>query len=267
MSDEEHVEPSEPAADAAEPRTPAVVEEAGQGDGGTTPAPPPPPSGGPPTSGEPPTPSGWSRPSTLPISTILLGAFLIGALAFGFGVFAGRSSADGIGRSDRADWMHRGQGEMPGSMVPGAGGNGGFAPGMPGVTLPGGGAVPGFPGQIGDGAGGATTGRWAVTAGTVTRVDGDTIVVQSVRGNTVTVTTTDATSIRIVRDQGEAGDRVAAGDEIVVAGTPGDEDLTIEAVRIVAGDLPWIRTIGGAGSSGGVGSSGGAGSSDATVAN
>jgi hypothetical protein len=101
-----------------------------------------------------------------------------------------------------------------------------------------------------------------VTAGTVVSVDGDTIVVDSVKGNTVTLHTTDATAMRIVRDQGRAGDGVAKGDDIVAAGTPGDGDLTIDAVRVVAGDLPWIRSIIEAGSNA---SNGGGGSAEATT--
>jgi hypothetical protein len=136
-----------------------------------------------------------------------------------------------------------------GGMMPG---DGGMAPGMPGGTMPGNGSGS-FPGMPGAGAGGngSLPQDWAVTAGTVTSVEGDTIVVQSVRGNTVTVHTTDATSIRIVRDQGQTGDGIGKGDDIVVAGTPGEGELTIEAVRVVAGDLPWIRSIGEAGSASG----------------
>jgi len=115
---------------------------------------------------------------------------------------------------------------IPGSMAPGSGH--GTLPG----TMPGIGAIPG---------------NWVLTAGTVTSVDADTIVVASVRGSAVTVHVSDATSIRIVRDQGQDGDDVAIGDDIVVAGPPGEEELSIDAGQIVAGDLPWIRSISEAG--------------------
>jgi hypothetical protein len=120
---------------------------------------------------------------------------------------------------------------------------------------------------IGAGGIGGIPGNWAVTAGTVVSVDGDTIVVDSVKGNTVTIHTSDATSIRIVRDQGQDGaDGVAKGDDIVAAGTPGDQDLTIDAVQIMAGDLPWIRSIGEAGSNASGGSIGSSSSTSAAGA-
>jgi hypothetical protein len=222
-----------------------------------SPAPPPPP--GPPAAGGA---SGWSRPSGVPVLTLALGALLIGVLAFGIGVFAGRSSAEASGR-DGGGWMRVGDGRHEGAM-PG----GGMAPGMPGATLPGNGAgsIPGMPG-IGAGGIGGIPGNWAVTAGTVVSVDGDTIVVDSVKGNTVTIHTSDATSIRIVRDQGQDGaDGVAKGDDIVAAGTPGDQDLTIDAVQIMAGDLPWIRSIGEAGSNASGGSIGSSSSTSAAGA-
>lgn len=189
--------------------------------------------------------SGWSRPSGVPVLTLTLGALLIGVLAFGVGVFAGRASEDASGRDGRG-WMWAG-GDR-GGMMPG----GAMAPGMPGGMMPGNGSgsFPGMPG-VGAGGSGSLPGNWVVTAGTVTGVEGDTIVVQSVRGNSVTVHTSDATSIRIVRDQGQTDDGIAEGDDIMVTGTPGDADLTIEAVHVVAGDLPWIRSIGEVGSASG----------------
>ncbi|MFN8234163.1 MAG: hypothetical protein U0V56_12085 [Actinomycetota bacterium] len=181
----------------------------------------------------------------MPVLTLALGALLIGVLAFGVGVFAGRSSADAAWRDARG-WMREGPGGH--GTTPGQGGampgQGGMFPGMPGTMLPGNrhGTLPGtMPGM------GAIPGNWAVTAGTVTSVDADTIVVSSVRGNVVAVHVSDATSIRIVREQGQDGDDVAKGDDIVVAGPPGDEDLSIDAMQIVAGDLPWIRSISDAG--------------------
>ncbi len=224
MSDEHEGTTPDEAGDAIPPTPTASSQD-------EVPAPPAPPA---------PAASGWSRPTGLPVLTLVLGAFLIGTVAFGIGLFAGRSSASGIDRGH--GWMERGDARAPGSMMPGSG--------MPGAMLPGiGGSAP-FPGMPGSGGvgTGAASGGWAVTAGTVTRVDGETIVVRSVRGNTVTVHTTDATSIRIVRDAGADGDRVQTGDEILVAGTPGDADLTIDAVRIIAGDLPWIDAVEGAAS-------------------
>jgi hypothetical protein len=198
--------------------------------------------------------SGWSRPSGVPVLTLALGALLIGMLAFAFGVFAGRSSAGASGRDGLSGMLGGGdRGAVapgrPGTMMPGMPGAivpgmpGGAMPGgaMPGGAMPGGGTEPAMPGAV-------APGNWVITAGTVTRVDGDTIVVESVRGNTVTVHTSDATSIRIVHDGGQASDAIAEGDDIVAAGTPSDGELTIDAVRVVAGDLPWIRSIEGAGS-------------------
>jgi hypothetical protein len=98
-------------------------------------------------------------------------------------------------------------------------------------NAPGGGQFPGGGyrqnGQGGFGGGGAGGGGF--TAGTVVKVEGDTVFLKTADGKTIPVKTTGTTQIRITKD-GKAAD-LKAGSTVTVRGeTGGDGSMTATAV-------------------------------------
>jgi hypothetical protein len=132
----------------------------------------------------------------LPTSTGVLVAIVLVALGFFGGLLVGRHTASGQTISA----------------------TGGFPQGFP---TPGGGA----------GAGGTPGG---FTAGTVTRVEGDTLYIETADGGTVKVVTTGDTRIQISR-QGTLAD-LSKGSTVLVQGSANDQGV-IEADRVSEGDL------------------------------
>jgi hypothetical protein len=98
--------------------------------------------------------------------------------------------------------------------------------------LPGGaGNVPGG----GPGGGGALNPGSGFAAGTVTRVEGDTVYVQMADGTTIKVVTDGSTQIRVTQT-GSVSD-LATGSTVVVQGTASDNGGTITANTITEGTL------------------------------
>jgi hypothetical protein len=137
-------------------------------------------------------------------STMLLVAGVLLAAVFVGGLLLGRTTAPDTGAA------FPGGGTLPG---------GGTFPG--GGTGPGAGNVPGF----GDGG---------FTAGTVTRIDGDTIFVQTADGQTIEVRTNTDTDIQVTAEG--SIDDLAEGETVVVQGDASD-DGAIEASSVVEGGL------------------------------
>jgi len=95
---------------------------------------------------------------------------------------------------------------------------GGFPSGFPGGSLPSG--APGAPGGAGGGG---------VTFGTVTRVEGDTVLVKRADGTTVTVKTNGSTTVR-VSTTGAVSD-LSPGSTVVVQGSSsGDNTVTAQTI-------------------------------------
>ena len=146
------------------------------------------------------------RPSAgggIPTSTVVVGALLLLVVGLGVGYFAGHSNrGEGFGRS----MAERHFGDRTGMP------QGGFGMGA---------------------SGGTALGSTAV-AGTVTAVDGDTVTIQTLRGETVTIRISSATQIR-VSQAGSLGD-LTAGSSIVVIGQP-DGAGGLTAVRVIEGAM------------------------------
>jgi hypothetical protein len=99
----------------------------------------------------------------------------------------------------------------------------------------------GFPTSTGaPGAGGTADG---FTAGTVTRVDGDTLYVKTTGGETVEVVVSADTEIRI-SEAGTVSD-LQEGSTVAVQGSENDQGV-IEAQRVSEGDLGFVGRPGGA---------------------
>jgi hypothetical protein len=102
------------------------------------------------------------------------------------------------------------------------------APKSEAATFPSGGA---FPGPTGAGGG---FGGDGVAAGTVTRIDGNTIYVETADGQTVEVRTSGDTDVEVTSD-GSVSD-LTEGDTVVAQGDPSN-DGSIDATSIVEGGL------------------------------
>lgn len=138
-------------------------------------------------------------------STMLLVAGVLVAAVFVGGLLLGRATAPDTGTA----------------AFPGGG------------TLPGGGTFPG--GSTGSGAGNAPGfGNGGFTAGTVTRIDGDTIYVESADGQTIEVRTNTDTDVQVT-SEGSVDD-LDEGETVVVQGDASD-DGSIDASSVVEGGL------------------------------
>ena len=149
------------------------------------------------------------RNGRLPTSTTVLAAIVLLALGFLGGLFVGRQTASS--RETAAP------GRFPGAF-----------------PTPSGGAIPG-------GAGGGGT------AGTVTRVEGDTIYVETADGSTVKVVVGDDTSIQ-VSQEGSLAD-ISEGSTVFARGTTSNGELN--ATSITEGELGLGGPAPGGSSSGG----------------
>jgi cell division septal protein FtsQ len=111
-----------------------------------------------------------------------------------------------------------------------------FPAGAAGRTFPGG--QNGFPGQNGQGLqGGQGIQGGGFTSGTISSIDGDSIVIELANGTKVTVTTSDSTTVRTT-EESEVSD-LEVGDRISVVGQKdGDK---VAARSITEGDLPGSR--------------------------
>jgi Domain of unknown function (DUF5666) len=104
---------------------------------------------------------------------------------------------------------------------------GGLAPSGPDGSQPGeGGAIPG----VGD-----------FTAGTITKIDGDTVTIKTAAGDEVTVRTDSGTDVTIIKD-GTVGD-LSTGDPVVVSGNR-HSDGSISADSISEGNNRFALTPG-----------------------
>jgi len=126
-------------------------------------------------------------------STMMLAAIALVAIGFIGGLFVGKSMGS----------------DSPPLAFPGAVGQNG-----PGST-------------IGDGNGGAFPGGSA-TVGTIKRIDGDTITIETPNGDTVTVNVGSDTSIQVI-DDGSLSD-LGTGDTVVVAGTQNDGSIDANSI-------------------------------------
>ena len=98
-----------------------------------------------------------------------------------------------------------------------------------GGNFPGGGIVPGVTGA-GGGAFPGQGGGFAV--GTVSRIDGDTIYLETADGQTIEVRTNGDTTVQVTTD-GSVGD-LAEGEAVIVQGTSAD-DGSMDATNITEG--------------------------------
>ncbi len=161
-----------------------------------------------------PAPSPLSRRSDLPVSTLVLAAVLIAAIGFGAGFLAGHIGGGGDGHRG---FDHRGFAGAPGRAAFG---------GIPRIGT--------FPGE-GAGSGTITPGATPfgdVVAGTVTKVQGTSLVLRTFRGQTVTVHTSSSTFVRLAGGATIAD--LKPGSVILVTGTPGS-DGTVSASRVLGG--------------------------------
>ncbi|MEW6059081.1 MAG: hypothetical protein AB1551_02890 [Actinomycetota bacterium] len=141
------------------------------------------------------------RRQGLPTSTAVLAAIALLAVGFLGGLLVGRQTAS-----------------SGGTAAPG-----GFQKGFP---TPSGAAMPGSGGGVGGGG----------TVGTVTRVDGDTIYVETADGSTVKVVVGDDTTIQ-VSEEGSLTD-ISEGSTVFVRGTTTDGELN--ATSITEGELGFV---------------------------
>ncbi|MBC6468052.1 hypothetical protein [Actinomadura alba] len=155
--------------------------------------------------------------------TLCLGAALVAVAGFIAGIQANKTwgGEDSAARSPFEAAAGAARGQAGGQAGPGAGGPGG------GQAGPG-----GFGGQGGQRPGGGPAAGGGVTAGTVQRVSGDTIYLQTASGQVVKVTTNGSTKVRVTKD-GALRD-VKSGSSVVVQGTPG-QDGTVTATNIAEG--------------------------------
>ena len=91
-----------------------------------------------------------------------------------------------------------------------------------------------FPGGVGQNGPGSTIGNGGAfpggnaTAGTIKRIDGDTITIETPNGDTVTVNVGSDTSIQVTND-GSLSD-LGTGDTVVVAGTQNDGSIDANSI-------------------------------------
>jgi hypothetical protein len=163
------------------------------------------------------------RARRLPGLTTYLGAGVV--LAVGFVI--GAQTDQHMGQASNSA---QGAGAMPGGGMPGGGMRGGGMPGggMPGGGMPGQGG--GGQGQGGGGAPGASAGTGGTT-GTVQKIAGKTIYVQTASG-VVQVKVTGTTKIRVLQS-GSAKD-LKSGTSVVVQGSQA-KDGTVTATSVSQG--------------------------------
>jgi hypothetical protein len=160
------------------------------------------------------------RARRLPGLTTYLGAGVVLAIGFVIGVQTDRHTGQ------QASNTAQGAPGMPGGGMPG----GGMPGGMAGGGMRGG----GMPGQAGGGqgqGGGGHPGGAGATTGTVQKIDGKTIYVQTANG-VVQVKTTGTTKIQMLRN-GSAKD-LKSGTSVVVQGSQG-KDGTVTATSVSQG--------------------------------
>ncbi|GAA4204675.1 hypothetical protein GCM10022252_64070 [Streptosporangium oxazolinicum] len=85
-------------------------------------------------------------------------------------------------------------------------------------------------GQGGQGAGQGGGGRGGMTSGTVQRVEGGKVYVQTADGSVVTVNTTDETSVRVTKE-GKVGDLKPGGSVVVRGATADDGSVTATVIN------------------------------------
>ncbi len=168
----------------------------------------------------------------VPTSTLVLGGILLVLVGFGVGLLIGHHQ----GRSALAfpfDGRRMAQGGygMPGGVAPGHG--------MPGFDMP-----DRFPGSVGD-VPSASGSFGGAAAGVVTRVDGSTIYVKTIRGQEVAVQTDGSTLVRLAT-AGEVADLVP-GSSIFITGVAGP-DGTLIASRVFEGAASGSSSAQGSGS-------------------
>jgi hypothetical protein len=151
----------------------------------------------------------------IPTSTLILAAILLAVVGFGAGYAVGHHVARSALRFPRFE------GRM-GSM-PRMGG------GAPGSWMPANGVMPGF----GEGVAGTPGERFL--AGTVTGVQGDSFSVRTFRGETVTVSASSTTFVRLAAGTSIA--ELVPGTTVIVAGIVG-ADGTFAASHVVQLALP-----------------------------
>jgi Domain of unknown function (DUF5666) len=179
-------------------------------------------------------PSAARSGSSVPLSTVVVGALLVLVLGFGAGYVVGHRHA--VDRFKEARGFAHvgvpwGDGRY-GSGMPGQGGYG--MPGQGGYGMPGQGGygMGGAAGSSGGGAVGGTAFAPTAVAGTVTAVDGDTMTIRTLRGETVTVLVSSATQVRTTKPASMSD--LSAGAPILVFGqSNGSGGFT--AVRVIEG--------------------------------
>ncbi|MGW4644925.1 hypothetical protein [Kitasatospora sp. NPDC004289] len=138
----------------------------------------------------------------LPWPTLVLAAAVVATLGFVGGVQYQKGEGGG-GNSAQGPRAGANQGQFPG----GYGGTNRRAGGQNGQN-----------GQNGQGLPNGQGGQGGFTRGTVKQVDGNTVYLTDANGNTVKVTTTDATKVQLAK-QGKASD-LTPGQSVTVVGTP-----------------------------------------------
>lgn len=152
-----------------------------------------------------------------PLLTLILGGALIATLAFAGGVLTGRATVDSNANPSN--------GRADGGQFPG-----GFPSAGPGQAPPGeDGELPGdMPSGGGGGFGG---GGFGGTAGTITKIDGDTITIETEDGQTYQIEVGSDTSVTLLGDVSD----LAEGDDITVVGTPDEDGLITDPRSIIEG--------------------------------
>jgi len=161
-----------------------------------------------------PAPIALSRRSELPIAVLVAAAVLLAAIGFGVGYLVGDH-----GSGSRRVIV------MPGRERTGA---------IPGVGMMPGGGFPGTNGSLptpGTNPNGTPFGE--VLGGTVTKVQGSSLVLHTFRGQTVTVHTSSSTFVRLAGGAGLAD--LSPGSVVFVTGTPSSDGSSIAATRVLGG--------------------------------
>ncbi|MEZ5179968.1 MAG: DUF5666 domain-containing protein [Acidimicrobiales bacterium] len=166
-------------------------------------------------------------------------------LAAGDNVVVMGATADGVVTAERivdsGDVAAAGPGMGPRPDGDGDAQGGGTGMGLPGRTASesGSGSSSGAP--AGAPAGGPDGDRGVPTMGTISSIDGDTVVVATADGTKVTVKTSDATTVTVTR--AISVEDLAKGDTIMVTGTTSGTTVTAESIR--KGELGMGRGFGG----------------------
>jgi len=154
----------------------------------------------------PPTPSRWVRSSALPISVLVLGSVLIALIGFGVGYLTG----DHGGGHRHRDTDFAPDGRVPRGTI--AGVHGPF---------------------MGSGSGAAPIPPFGqVIAGAVTGVDGNSFAIRTLRGETISVHTSDATIVRLASAGAVSG--LKPGEIVFISGSRAS-DGSILASRVLGG--------------------------------